>query len=217
MTTTELATTKKPGLLQTMAAKYSVDAKAFTECIKQTCIAKHKDGSAATNEEFMAFMVVANRYNLDPLTKEIYAFAGKGGGIVPVVSVDGWISLAQQNPQYDGITYDDIFEDGKLVAVTAHVWRKDRTHPTSVTEYMSECKRNTDVWTQWPSRMLRHKATIQAFRLAFGFSGIYDPDEAERIIDIEAEPVEEMPQETPTPPTGTVKVGKVEAKQGEIV
>ena len=31
--------------------------------------------------------------------------------------------------------------------------------------------------------MLRHKAMIQAARLAFGFTGIYDEDEAERIKD----------------------------------
>jgi len=29
--------------------------------------------------------------------------------------------------------------------------------------------------------MLRHKALIQAVRVAFGFSGIYDEDEAQRI------------------------------------
>ena len=38
-------------------------------------------------------------------------------------------------------------------------------------------------WKQWPRRMLRHKATIQAGRYAFGISGIVDPDEAERIKD----------------------------------
>ena len=48
---------------------------------------------------------------------------------------------------------------------------------------MAECKRNTDPWRQWPNRMLRHKATIQAARYAFGFSGIADPDEAERSAD----------------------------------
>jgi hypothetical protein len=31
--------------------------------------------------------------------------------------------------------------------------------------------------------MLRHKALIQCARVAFGFSGIYDPDEAERIVE----------------------------------
>src|SRR5579859_2161678 len=33
-------------------------------------------------------------------------------------------------------------------------------------------------------RMLRHKAIIQCSRIAFGFSGIMDPDEAEKIIDV---------------------------------
>ena len=48
---------------------------------------------------------------------------------------------------------------------------------------MEECKRTTDTWKQWPARMLRHKATIQAGRYAFGISGIIDPDEAERFKD----------------------------------
>jgi hypothetical protein len=36
--------------------------------------------------------------------------------------------------------------------------------------------------------MLRHKAMIQCARLAFGFGGIYDQDEAERIAEIEINP-----------------------------
>ncbi len=41
--------------------------------------------------------------------------------------------------------------------------------------------------------MLRHKALIQCARVAFGFGGIYDLDEAERIIekDITPRPVRE--------------------------
>src|SRR5690625_4254871 len=46
---------------------------------------------------------------------------------------------------------------------------------------MSECKGVSDPCKRWPNRMLRHKATIQAARYAFGLSGIIDPDEAERI------------------------------------
>src|SRR3546814_18172510 len=48
---------------------------------------------------------------------------------------------------------------------------------------MSECKRGTQPWQSHPRRMLRHKATIQCARLAFGFGGIYDQDEAERIVE----------------------------------
>jgi len=34
--------------------------------------------------------------------------------------------------------------------------------------------------------MLRHKALIQCARLAFGFAGIYDQDEAERFVEADA-------------------------------
>jgi hypothetical protein len=39
--------------------------------------------------------------------------------------------------------------------------------------------------------MHRHKALIQCARIAFGFVGIYDQDEAERIIEKDVTPVKE--------------------------
>ena len=41
-------------------------------------------------------------------------------------------------------------------------------------------KRATEPW-KMASRMLRHKSLIQAARVAFGFSGIHDEDEARDI------------------------------------
>jgi hypothetical protein len=67
---------------------------------------------------------------------------------------------------------------------TCIIYRKDRSHPIKVTEWMDECKRNTEPWKVSPKRMLRHKALIQCARLAFGYTGIYEPDEAEKIRDI---------------------------------
>src|SRR6185437_8589215 len=77
------------------------------------------------------------------------------------------------------------------------IYRKDRNHPTTVTEYMSECKRTSPAWQSHPKRMLRHKALIQCARLAFGFVGIFDQDEAERIIEVNAstvKPIRQTPQ-----------------------
>jgi hypothetical protein len=51
---------------------------------------------------------------------------------------------------------------------------------------MAECKRGTGPWQTHPKRMLRHKAMIQCARLAFGYGGIYDQDEAERIAEAQA-------------------------------
>jgi hypothetical protein len=75
------------------------------------------------------------------------------------------------------------------------MYRKDRSHPTVVTEYLSECIRATEPW-KMQHRMLRHKTLIQTGRYAFGFSGIYDEDEAERI----AAAVDITPPEPPKPP-----------------
>ncbi len=71
----------------------------------------------------------------------------------------------------------------KPIACTCTMYRKDRAHKIEVTEYYRECRRDTGPWTTHPARMLRHKAMIQCARVAFGFVGIYDEDEAERIID----------------------------------
>lgn len=140
-------------------------------------------GQQVSNDQFISFMAVANEYKLNPLVKEIYAFPAKGGGIQPIVSIDGWLKIITNHEQFDGMEHEDILDNGQLVAIKCSIYRKDAKRPITVTEYMSECKRNTDTWKQWPNRMLRHKATIQAGRYAFGISGIVDPDEAERIKD----------------------------------
>ena len=97
----------------------------------------------ASESEFAALIVVANEYGLNPLTKEIYAFPAKGGGIVPLVSIDGWIRICNQHPQYDGSEQNFVYEGGKLFAVETTIYRKDRKHPIKKMEFLSECKRGT--------------------------------------------------------------------------
>lgn len=123
-----------------------------------------------------ALLIVANQYGLNPWTKEIYAFPDKNNSIVPVVGVDGWARIINSHAQFDGMDFEQDNE-----SCTCIIYRKDRGHPIKVTEYMSECKRSVGPWLSHPKRMLRHKAMIQASRIAFGFVGVYDQDEAERI------------------------------------
>lgn len=175
-------TAQKQSALSVMAEKFHVDPEKLLNTLKQTVF------KGASNEELMALAVVANTYGLNPFAKELYAFPAKGGGIVPVVSVDGWLRMINDHPQFDGIEYaDEHTDNGELVSCTAIIYRKDRGHPTKVTEYIAECFRNTDPW-KMKHRMLRHKATIQCARVAFGFSGIVDEDEGERIRDVTPKP-----------------------------
>jgi phage recombination protein Bet len=176
-------------LIGFMANRHGLEPTKFLSTLIKTVFPSDKQNPS--NEQVAAFLAVAKQYDLNPFIKEIYAFPAKGGGIVPIVSIDGWSTLINRQPALDGIEFTDQFSDaGELRGVTAIIYRKDRAHPTKVTEYMSECARNTEPWTKWPARMLRHKALIQCARVAFGLAGIYDPDEAERIAEAEQVQIE---------------------------
>ena len=167
--------------LTTMASRLKVSEQELHSIVINTVMPN--GGKQVTNDQFVSFMAVANEYKLNPLVKEIYAFPAKGGGIQPIVSIDGWLKIINSHPDFNGMTFQDHREGGRLISVTCRIYKKDIDHPVEVTEYMDECARSTDTWKNWPSRMLRHKATIQAGRYAFGISGIIDPDEAERFKD----------------------------------
>ena len=171
---TQLTRTEKPSALAVMAGKINVDPTKLHATLKATVF------KGASDEELLALVVVANTYGLNPLLKELHAFQAKGGGIVPVVSIDGWVSMVNGHPAMDGMQFEEHSEDGKLVAITCRIWRKDRSRPIEVTEHLAECKRNTEPW-KMEHRMLRHKALMQCARYAFGFSGIVDEDEADEV------------------------------------
>lgn len=152
----------------------------------------------ATDAQFNALMIVSTQYGLNPFTKEIYAFPDKQNGIVPVVGVDGWSRIINNHPQFDGMEFKYSEETTTPAGsnTKAHEWvecviyRKDRSHPIVAREYLDEVYRPpfkgkfgevNGPWQSHTKRMHRHKAMIQAARLAFGFGGIYDEDEAQRI------------------------------------
>lgn len=161
-------------LTQKLAATLNMgDGAGLIETLKATAFK-----GQVSDAQMTALMVVANQYALNPWTKEIYAFPDKNNGIVPVVGVDGWSRIINSHPQFDGIEFEQDEQ-----SCTCIIFRKDRNRPIKVTEWMAECKRGTGPWQSHPKRMLRHKAMIQCARLAFGYGGIYDQDEAERIVE----------------------------------
>jgi phage recombination protein Bet len=156
------------------------DGRELVEVLKQTAFK-----GQVTEGQMAALLIVATQYGLSPWTKEIYAFPDKNNGIVPVVGVDGWSRIINSHPQFDGMEFEQD-EQG----CTCIIYRKDRQRPIKVTEWMDECKRGTAPWQSHPKRMLRHKAMIQCARIAFGFVGIYDEDEASRISEAQEKPVQ---------------------------
>lgn len=178
-----------------MAERFGVDATKMVDTLKATAFQTEKP---ITNEQLMALCVVADQYKLNPFTKEIYAYPEKkGDGIVPVVGVDGWVRIINEHPQFNGVDFrysDEIIESAEHKPCNEWIesvfYRKDRAHPIVVREYLEECYqpprgqyKTPGPWQSHTRRMLRHKTLIQGGRIAFGFAGIYDPDEAERIVE----------------------------------
>ncbi|MER8532074.1 recombinase RecT [Mesorhizobium sp. M1005] len=205
-------------VLVDMSMRFGMEPAAFEATVRATCMKPDKNGKVPSREEFAAFLLVAKEYKLNPLTKEIYAFAAKGGGIVPIVSLDGWANLINSHPAMDGVTFAmEHNDDGLLISCTCRIYRKDRSHPIEITEYLSECIRNTEPW-QMKHRMLRHKSLIQCARYAFGFSGIYDEDEGAKIADMK-DVTPPTPPKPPVPPSAQIssQTETIDAETGEIL
>lgn len=170
-----------------------------------------------TDAQMAALMVVANQYKLNPFTRELFAFPDKNNGIVPVVGVDGWARIINEHTQFDGMDFEQEAE-----SCTCIIYRKDRSRPVKVTEFMDECKRGTGPWQSHPRRMLRHKAMIQCARLAFGYAGIYDQDEAERIVEKDITPTTEIGKQAAAGNVNSerrdelVKAANEVAKRGDV-
>lgn len=192
-------------LVARFADRFGVDKGKLLATLKATAFRQRGDRTVITDEQMMALLVVAEQYKLNPFTKEIFAFDDKGA-IVPVVSVDGWARIINEHPALNGIEfrYSDTSTKqprGKDCPDWCEViiYRKDREHPTVVREYLDEVyqpPRGKDggydgPWQSHTKRMLRHKTVIQGARLAFGFAGIYDEDEAQRIVQPEQPPAKE--------------------------
>lgn len=200
---------ERPSLIRKFAGKFSIDPAKLMDILKATAF-KQRDGKEPTDEQMAALLVVADQYGLNPFTKEIFAFPDKQSGIIPVVGVDGWSRIINEHPQADGIEFrqsDEMVQmpDAKPCPawIECVIYRKDRKHETAVREYLDETYRPpfatqsgnkiSGPWQTHTKRLLRHKSLIQAGRIVFGFAGIYDEDEAARIIegqvvDVPAEP-----------------------------
>lgn len=185
-------------LMASMAEKYNVPEGEMLSTLKATAFR-----GQVSDAQMTALLIVASQYDLNPWTKEIYAFPDKNNGIVPVVGVDGWSRIINENSKLDGIEFNQSEtmtepQGGKKCPewIECAIYRKDRSKPIVVREYLDEVYRPpfagkkdgreysvNGPWQSHTKRLLRHKALIQCSRLAFGFVGIYDEDEAERIIE----------------------------------
>lgn len=178
-------------LLQRVGNRYGLDPAKVYETLCKTAFA-----GAQNQEQVIALLVVADQYKLNPFTREIYAFPAKGGGVMPIVGIDGWLRIINDHPQFDGMEFRESEERttvGKSNPapewMECIIYRKDRSHPTVAREYLAEVYRDTQPWNQTTARFLRHRCIMQCGRVAFGFGGIVDPNDAEFAAEFQVEGV----------------------------
>lgn len=174
----------QPDLIDRAVARSGLTRESFVKTLTQTAF----DGIAAwTQADLERLLIAAETHQLNPLNREIFAIASTLEPLQPVllvVGVDGWSKILNAQPQFDGVQFLEASEhvDNIPAWIECTIYRKDRTVPVAVKEYFQEVRGEHMAWLTHPRRMLRHKALTQCARLAFSLSGIYDSDEALRVL-----------------------------------
>lgn len=157
-------------------------------------------------EQFMLMLELAKKYKLDPFARQIWATPM---GII--VGRDGFLTLAHNSGNFDGMETTFEERDGKLFSATCTVYHKKMSHPIRITVRFDEFCRPTPpgkqpgAWEKMPYVMLQKCAESHALRRAFCISGLYDeaempsedsPAEFTTTATVDGEPatVERMPE-----------------------
>lgn len=160
---------------------------------------------SVTMQEIVMFMNICKYNGLNPWLKEAYCIKYGSSPATMVVGKNAYLKRAEANPAYDGMEAGIIVvcEDGtvenrvgtfhleseSLVGGWARVWRKDRSHPTTVevsfSEYVGRTKdgRPNNQWATKPATMIRKVALVQALREAFPgdtINGAYSEEEVDQ-------------------------------------
>lgn len=182
---TSAAKAQTQGLIARLAGRFGVEPNRLLKCLT-TQVFKQADGRQPSNEELMVLLLVCENFGLNPFNREIYAFRGKSGDIVPVVSLDGWAKIVRSQKDFNGVTFAFSNNTVKVPGcaqelpefVECAMRLKGVDEPIVIQEFMVECFNDkSPVWRKWPRRMLRTRAFIQCARLAFSLTGLYDEGE----------------------------------------
>lgn len=182
---TSAAKAQTQGLIARLAGRFGVEPNRLLKCLT-TQVFKQADGRQPSNEELMVLLLVCENFGLNPFNREIFAFRGKGGEIVPVVSLDGWAKIVRSQKDFNGVSFRFSETTVKVAGcnqelpeyVECSIRLKGVDDPVRIQEFMVECfNEKSPVWRKWPRRMLRTRAFIQCARLAFSLTGLYDEGE----------------------------------------
>ena len=129
------------------------------------------------------FLHQIRKYRLDPLSDEIILWKSPEGQYQTLITIDGWMRLINQDPQFAGMTFKESseLELGIPLWMECSIYRHDRILPITVKEYSAEIKTEHLLWKTMPRRMLRHRSIQQCARLAFNIHIADQPSNLEKV------------------------------------
>ena len=139
--------------------------------------------SCLSPKVLLHFLHQIRKYRLDPLSDEIMLFKNSEGQYQTLITIDGWMRLINQDPQFAGMTFKESseLELGIPLWMECSIYRHDRILPITIKEYSSEIKTEHLLWKTMPRRMLRHRSIQQCARLAFGIHIADQPSNLEKV------------------------------------
>jgi hypothetical protein len=169
-------------IVKVFAKKYGLEEASVIPMIVETAFSSVPANDVKASE-VLSFMLMAEKYNLDPFMQEIRALPSFGR-LVPVVGIDGWHKIINSQVNFGCSQFKYSPETTAIGAVKdcptwieCEIYRTNYEKPTIVREYLSAVYRDSEYWNSNPQRMLRFRSIIQCGRAAFGLSGIADAEE----------------------------------------
>lgn len=162
---------------------------------EQVSLIKQTVAKNATDAELKMFIEFCKSTGLNPFKKELW-FIKTDKGVQMMTGINGFLSIANSNPNFDGMEVSIEEKDGKPFSATAKVYRKDRKFPSVATVFMSEyfkpSKYGNGMWERMPRMMIQKVAKSVALREAFPqeLNGIYTVEEmpAEYAVEMAEKP-----------------------------
>lgn len=149
---------------------------------------KQTVAKGATNEEFAMFVNFCKGTGLNPFKKEIW-FIKTSRGVQLMTGINGFFSIANNHPQFDGYETGLVAPDGSYVSQSypksdyigswCKVYRKDRRVPTEAVTMLAEYDKKQSIWISMKRIMIQKCAESVALRKAFPqeLNGLYTQEE----------------------------------------
>ena len=184
----------------------------------------------ASDNELKMFLHLSQTYGLDPFAKEIW-FIKAGGQPVIMTGRDGYLKIANNRKEYEGIVSDVVYEGdsfqrtvdgvshtysaskrGGILGAYALVYRQGIRFPAYVFAPFRDYNKGNNVWRQYPHAMILKVAESMALKRAFSLSGLVTREEwdaGECNPQVPPRPIEtieaEVVENTPASPSRTAQ------------